>query len=87
MWPFVAWRVFSRVLAGAVLVGLMPSPEMPVRAAPPVVDGFELSEFDEATWWLGQIRPSRFWIDHRLTRSGRGALAIRVEEKVIEAGG
>lgn len=87
MWPFVAWRVFSRVLAGAVLVGLMPISEMPVWAAPPVEDGFEGSEIDEATWWLGQIRPTRLWIDHSVTRSGRGALAIRVEEEDSDCNG
>ena len=87
MRPFVAWRVFSRLLAGAVLAGLMPILEMPVSAAPPVVDDFELSEIDEATWWLGQIRPTRLWIDHSVTRSGRGALAIRVEEEDRDCNG
>ncbi len=77
---FMAWRAFTRVLVGVVLVTLIPPPDTPAWAAPPVVDDFEQSEIDEAIWWLGQIRPDRLWIDRRVTRSGRGALAIRIEE-------
>ena len=80
MWLFTAWRAFTRVLVSAVLITFIPLPDISAWAAPPVVDDFEQSEIDETIWWLGQIRPSRFWIDRRVTRSGRGALAIRVEE-------
>ena len=87
MRPLVPCRVLSRLLAGAVLIGLIPFPENPVRAAPPVADGFERPEIDEAIWWLGQIRPSRLWIDRRAVRRGRSSLAIRVEAKDRDCGG
>ena len=85
--PFVAWQVISRVLAGASLVGLLAVPTRPPWAAPPVADGFERPEIDESTWWLGQMRRSRLWIDRRQTRSGRGALAIRVKQEDRDCNG
>jgi Polysaccharide lyase len=78
---FMARRTFKCGLVGAVLVTLIPLASIPAWAAPPVVDDFEKPVVDEGIWWLGQIRPKRFWIDRRVTRKGRGALAIRVEKE------
>ncbi len=85
MLGLLSWRAFR--LGLAVLLGLLPAAAMPVRAAPPVSDGFEAPEIDRSIWWLGQIRPNRLWIDREQTRKGRGALAIRVEQTDRDCGG
>ncbi len=56
-------------------------------AAPPIVDGFERVEIDRSIWWLGQIPPSRFWIDRRQARRGLSALAIHVTKEDSGCGG
>ncbi len=83
----VVCRVLLPLLAVAISVWLMLGAERPLRAEPPVVDSFERPEIDEAIWWLGQIRLSRFWIDRSQARSGRSSLAIRVEEEDRDCGG
>ena len=87
MRPFVPRRLLKRLLAAAVSVWLMAGLGSPARAAPPIVDGFERAEIDEAIWSLAQVRPSRIWIDRRQARSGHSALALRVEAGDRDCGG
>ncbi len=91
MRPPVVRRSLPRGLALAaslwLLSGLVPGPGGPARAAPPVVDGFERPQIDQAIWSLEQMRPSRLRIDRNQARSGQSALAIRVEAADRDCGG
>lgn len=41
-------------------------------------DDFEASRLDQRHWWRGQLQRDSFWIDHNVSRSGSGSLAIRL---------
>jgi len=81
----VECRVLSRLFV-ALSIWFLPGLQGQAQAGPPVADDFEQPQIDEAKWWLGQIRPNRFWIDSSIARSGGSALAIGVEEEDRDCG-
>ena len=85
--PLVLRGVLKCLLAAAVLVWLTAGLGSPAPAAPPIIDGFEGADIDEAIWSLVQARPSRLWIDRGQARGGRSALALRVEAGDRDCGG